>query len=352
MSEGDTGSTAGAPDSPIFIVGPSRSGTTLVRSILNEHPAVSIAPETHYFDDLRPRLGARARAPLAEADARVVERYFLGLDERFYGQEAGPERSTPDPGELRREALILGGTADAYFEAFCRKRMRVLVKSRWGEKTPRHVFRIAEMLSVWPEAKVVCLVRDPRAVVASYRDWKRGKPDSTAPDRFRATRSYHPVLSSLLVKSAVEASQQARRRFGAERILLLRYEELVTEPEPSVRALAEWIGVDYVPSMLDVQNKYGSYGDVKGGISQAPLERWRTKLSPTEIAVIQTCCRRTMEQLGYPWEAVSPPLIGLVRTWASLPVAVARAGLVNRRRLGRSSEYVLKRLRLALSRGG
>jgi hypothetical protein len=352
MQKGDTGSVAGALDSPIFVVGPSRSGTTLVRSILNAHPAVSIAPETHYFDDLRPRLGARAQAPLADTDVRSVERYFLALGDNVYGQETNPEQVTIDAGELRREALLLGGTADAYFEAFCRRRMRGLGKSRWGEKTPRHVFRIVEMLGLWPEARVVCLVRDPRAVVASYRDWKRGRPDSTAPDRFRATRSYHPVLSALLVKGAMEASEQARRRFGTERILLLRYEELVTEPERSVRALAEWLGVDYVSSMLDVPDRYGSYGDVNGGISQAPLERWRSKLSPTEISVIQTCCRGTMEQAGYQRERVSPPLPELVRTWASVPVAVGRAGLANRKRLGNTSEYVLKRVRLAFSRRG
>jgi sulfotransferase family protein len=352
MEEGGTGSTRDALDSPIFVVGPSRSGTTLVRSILNAHPAVSIAPETHYFDDLRPRLGARALAPLEDTDVRSVERYFLALRDTVYGQETSPGQTSIDSGELRREAHFLGGTADAYFEAFCRRRMRALGKSRWGEKTPRHVFRIAEMLDLWPEAKVVCLVRDPRAVVASYRDWKRGKPDSSVPDRLRATRSYHPVVSALLVKGAVEASQQARRRFGAERILLLRYEELVTEPERSVRTLAEWIGVDYESSMLGVSDKYGSYGDVSGGISQAPLERWRSKLSPTELSVIQTCCRGTMEQAGYQRERVSPPLLELVRTWASVPVAVGRAGLANRKRLGRTSEYILKRVRLAFSRRG
>jgi sulfotransferase family protein len=350
MQAVDTGPTLGVLDSPIFVVGPSRSGTTLVRRILNAHPTVSIAPETHYFDDLRSRLGARARAPLADADVRVVERYFLALGDGAYGQETDPDRSTIDAGELRREALSLGGTADSYFEAFCRIRMRALGRSRWGEKTPRHVFRIADMLDLWPAAKVICLVRDPRAVVASYRDWKRGKPDSTTGDRRRITRSYHPVLSALLVKGALGASQEALRRYGPERILLLRYEELLTEPERSVGALADWVGLGYLPAMLDVPDMYGSYGDVTRGISQAPLERWRSKLSPTEISVIQTCCRGTMDQLGYARERVSPAPLELVRTWGSVPAAAARVGLANRKRLGRTSEYVFKRLRLVLSR--
>ena len=348
----ETASATSAAESPIFVVGPSRSGTTLVRRILNAHPVMSIAPETHYFDDLRPRLGARALSPLSDADRRVAERYFLALGDGVYGQETDPDRSRIDADELRRQAESLGGTADAYFEAFCRMRMSASGRSRWGEKTSRHVFRIPDIFSVWPDARVVCLVRDPRAVVASYRDWKRGKPDSSAPDRFRATRSYHPVISALLVKGALEASQQALRRYGDKRVLLLRYEELVSQPERSVRTLAEWAGLEYAASMLDVPDMYGSYGDVTRGISQAPLERWRKKLSPTEISVIQTCCRHTMEELGYSRERVAAPRLELVRTWASVPVAVARAGLANRKRLGKASEYVLKRLRLALARGG
>lgn len=339
-------------ESPIFVVGPSRSGTTLVRRVLNAHPAVSIAPETHYFDDLRPRLGAQAQARLDDQGVRTVERYFLALGDGVYGQETDPERSRIDAGELRSEADSLGATADAYFEAFCRIRMRAQGRSRWGEKTPRHVFRIADMLDVWPRAKVICLVRDPRAVVASYRDWKRGKPDSDAPDRLRVSRSYHPVLNALLVKGAMEASEQALQRYGTERVLLLRYEDLVTEPDKSIRQLADWLGLDYTASMLDVPDMYGSYGDVSRGISQAPVGRWRSKLSPTEISVIQTCCRGTMERAGYAREQVSAPWLDLLRVWASVPVAAWRAVLANRKRLGSTSEYVLKRLRLALSRGG
>lgn len=351
MDAAQRGSVDGAPQSPIFVVGPSRSGTTLVRRILNGHSAVSIAPETHYFDDLRPRLGERAVTPLQRADQEIVERYFLALGDKAYGQEGDPSRSTIGVADLREEARSLGGTADAYFAAFCRLRMRRLGRSRWGEKTPRHVFRIDEMHAVWPEAQVVCVVRDPRAVVASYRDWKRGKEPSRSADRARVTRSYNVVLNSLLVKGAIAAEERALRDHGQEYVRLVRYEDVVGEPEAAARALAQWLGLEYEPGMLDVPDMYSSYDDVQPGISSVPVERWRRKLSPTEISVIQTCCRGTMERNGYPRERVSPPLVELARTWLSVPVAAARAVAANRKRLGSASEYVLRRLRLALSRG-
>jgi hypothetical protein len=341
------------PDAgPIFVVGPSRSGTTLVRGILNAHSAVSIAAETHYFDDIRARLGEKARQPLAPSDAEAVERYFLALGDKVYGQEGDPSASTLDVERLRAEARDRGGTADSYFEAFCVLRMRELDRSRWGEKTPRHVFRIDEMLDAWPDAQVVCLVRDPRAVVASYRDWKRGKPASTSADRKRAVRSYNIVVNALLWKGAMEASQQAVSRHGPGRVQLVRYEELVSEPEATLRRLTDWLGIAYEESMLDVPVTRSSYDDAAHGISQAPLERWREKLTPTEISVVQTCCGGVMARLGYAKEKVEAPLHSLALTWAHVPIGVARAGFANRKRLGNVSEYVRKRLRLALSRGG
>ena len=57
---------ASSPPSPLFICGPSRSGTTVVLSLLDAHPDVAVAPETHYFDDLRVRLAKRIGSSLSE----------------------------------------------------------------------------------------------------------------------------------------------------------------------------------------------------------------------------------------------------------------------------------------------
>ena len=74
---------------------------------------------------------------------------------------ASPAESRLDRDELRALAQELGGTGDAYFEALCRLRAKRHGRERWGEKTPRHVYRIDDLLTAFPEAKVVCLVRDP-----------------------------------------------------------------------------------------------------------------------------------------------------------------------------------------------
>jgi hypothetical protein len=332
---------------PVFVVGPSRSGTSLVQTILNQHPDLWIARETHYFDDLRPRLKDRASRPLDKVDSVRCERYFLTIGHRPYGQKGDPTQSHVDAGELRAEARTLGGTADAYFEAYCKIRTRQHDKFRWGEKTPRHVFRLDEILACHPSAQIVCLARDPRAVTASYRDWKRRSADhtgTTGKDRERARRSYDPILNAFLWRSAMQASLRARGRYGEDRVHILRYEDLLGDPRPLIRGLAEWLGLQYDPTMLDVPIVYSSYSIAGAGISKEPLDRWRAKLTPTEISVVQTCCRRPMDALGYAPEPVSPPLHRVALTWAAVPIAVLRAALANRARLGRASEYVRRRL--------
>src|SRR5581483_2194076 len=258
----------GAPVRPVFVVGASRSGTNLVRAILNAHSTLWISAETHYFDDLRPRLGERARVPLAGAVRDECERYFLAQSHRAYGRGGDPQQGRIAAAELRALAQRLGGSGDAYFEAFGRLRAELHGKPAWGEKTPRHAYRIADVLDVFPDARIVCLLRDPRAVVASYRDWHRGAPRDwldeenaagLAAERERSRRSYHPLLASLLWRGVVRAERDAERRFGRARVIVLRFEELAADPEACVRGLCERLGLEFEQQMLEVPVVNSSY---------------------------------------------------------------------------------------------
>ena len=255
----------------------------MLRAMLNQQRELLIVRETHYFDDLRPRLGERARNPLGSEDRERCERYFRTLGEGPYGQSPGSAPSVIHLEELRHEADRLGGSGDAYFEAFCKGRAALQGKVRWGEKTPRHIFRIPDLLSVFPDARVICLVRDPRAVAASYRNWKRNEPsaqelETTAADRRRIQRSYNVVLHALLWRSSMAAAVRAHDTYGDASIKLQRYEQLVSEPEESLRGITEWLGLEYDEAMLDIPIVHSSYGLKGEGASTAPIDRWQQKL--------------------------------------------------------------------------
>jgi hypothetical protein len=349
-------------DFPIFIVGTSRSGTNLTRAIMNRHDSLWISGETHYFDDLRLRLGQDPRAPLSDEARKRCEDYFLALEHRPYGQKGDPSESRLDVGQLRTVAGELGGHADAYFEAFCTLRATREGKRRWGEKTPRHVYRLDDLLTAFPTGKVVCLVRDPRAVAASYRDWhshERGKDkdsedrEALDSDRDRARRSYDPLLMSLLWRSTVRAAYDAQRRFGSDRVHVQPYESLLVSPEGTLREMCEWLELEYQSAMVDVPVVNSSYGEWHGppqGISQEPLDRWRLTLPPTDVAVIQSAAGRLMDGLGYERENVRAGRTRVAAKWVTLPYVGARVVVLNRDRLGKTGNYLKRRVSLAFSR--
>jgi len=104
----------------IFIVGASRSGTNLMRAILNLHSIINITGETHYFDDLRPKLKGKIQRPLAQQTITQVEKYFLSLGHRTYDHGGNPNESLFNVEDLRQIAHEEGGTADDYFYAYCK----------------------------------------------------------------------------------------------------------------------------------------------------------------------------------------------------------------------------------------
>lgn len=349
---------AGGSRGPVFVVGASRSGTELMVWVLNSNPGLDVTGETHYFDDLRVRLGERAGAPLDPDTARWVEDYFLRLTHRPYGQGGEVEHARLDRASLQELASELGGSADAYLEAFCRLNYRISGRrdpalggfERWGEKTPRHVFRIPDILTAFPGAQVVAMYRDPRAVAASYRDWS--SKISVDAEAKRTRESYDPSIVSLLWRATYRAGRAAQERYGHERVRVQRFEDLVGAPEETVRELCDWLGLDHDPAMLEVpmsNSTVETFGS-SIGMSTAPVDRWRERLADHEVATVQLWARREMASLDYPREPRASGLRGVLSAVVRLPLAVARAAWANRHRMGRVPSYVLSRARLITSR--
>jgi hypothetical protein len=346
-------------DSPIFVVGASRSGTELMRSTLNQHPSVCITPETHYFDDLRPKLRGRERQGLTRTEALKCEDYLLAALHRPYGQGGQPEKAQLSREALRERAAKIGSGADAFFEAFCSINARQKGADRWGEKTPRHVFCLPEIFAAFPRSKVICMVRDPRGVVASYRDLKninaavhdKDPQNKTAleEDRRRFRRSYNILIACLLWSGSVQAALEARRRFTADRVFIQRYENLVLNAPLALARLTAWLSIDYCPTMLNVPITNSSYASFQesAGFAEPFIDRWRTNLSRHELAVIQTSCRRVMRYAGYQLEPGGTLLHPLLWECLKLPAAGINAAIANRARIGAIGAYLYRRLRFA-----
>lgn len=345
---------------PIFVVGASRSGTELMRSVLNQHPSVCISTETHYFDDLRVRLRGHEYHGLTASESRQCQNYFRAVLHRPYGHSGEPQNSPLSEQQLSETATMIGSGADAYFEAFCRLDAQQKRADRWGEKTPRHVFCLPEIFHAFPRAQIICMVRDPRAVISSYRDWKNsgdfdfekdpGHRATLEQEERRARRSYNILIACLLWSGSVRAAIEGRKRFTHDRVFIQRYEDLVGNSKSALGVLTSWLSLKLHPAMLNVPVINSSFANFErsAGFAKQFIDRWRTKLNVREIAVIQTSCAHLMRYAHYELDPIGTPLRPLLWECLRLPGATINAAVANYSRIGALGPYLYRRIRYAI----
>lgn len=209
------------PPAP-FVVGVGRSGTTLLRLMLDSHPELAIPPETGFAPDVIRACGRRGARP-ADLIALLREQRSWG---DFDVDEAELERrfaAAPrlDAGSALREFYGLYAEGHA--------------KPRWGDKTPAYVKRMPMIERALPEARFVHVIRDGRDVALSRAKRSLRKPAPPA----RAAETWR--------KRILRARQQSKR---LRHYIEVRYEDLVTDTEATLRRVAEAIELDWDPVML------------------------------------------------------------------------------------------------------
>jgi len=267
-------------ENPVFVVGMGRSGTTLLASVLSRHPALAIAPETHYLTRWRrhaPDLERGCRDRFDRFwDAFTAHRHFMRL-----GIDA----------DVVRGRILGDGPPDhrTVFASLLRAYAEKWGKVRWGEKTPGHWRTLALLLTWFPEARVVFLVRDPRAVVASRREtqWARGSLDVEI-GRWR------------------DSVRTAEWYDLDERVRIMRYEDLVTQPLSQVADICRYVQLDFDAAMLERPARHAAAKPRPGGpISADRVSRWRSVLSQAETRMIERLAGKEMRRHGYALEASS-----------------------------------------------
>lgn len=185
------------------------------------------------------------------------------------------------------------------------------------EQTPRNVNHIGVFLSALPETKVVSVIRDPRDVLLSQRNrWRRrklGSDQHTTAELVRNWVNYQPVLLAVMwrraTKKILEASQD-------ERVIIVRFEDLVKYPTESLARLCGHLAIEANPRMLDVPHMGSSSTSdqrAESGIRTDATGRWRTRLSRREVWVTEVICGDLMHQQGYPTVGVKPNIMDLIR---------------------------------------
>jgi hypothetical protein len=329
---------------PIFIVGSARSGTTLTAKILGRHPDVFSPGETHYFEDIwtrRDTLGSlESEAELSCAADRLLT---------IFGRFNFPDTQVLVEAVIQREALIdrannVGGGYGGLYSAFTQMLADSQGKLRICDDTPKHLYYLQTILDLFPKAKVIACVRDPRDFLSSYKNyWRR----STESERIKAL--YHPVITSLLWRSSSNLLLKHINQNKSDRVTLVRYEDLVGSPDREVSRLCGFLELDYTDELIQVKAHNSSFEQSSSGIFTTSVGRWRTGLSPEETWWIQTLAKGNLLAFSYELEDVKPEVLSLLQTCATAPFALVRALRANSQKRGPLFEYLKRRLSATIS---
>ncbi len=302
----------------VFVVGAPRTGTTLVREILNRHPEVHLFDEIHFFEriwDDRARLGDLSSPPQRREAVERVRRIL-----RDFGTDPiVPE--TIDDAELEARMIRAGGGHRGLLAAVYEAGASIHGASVGGDSSPQDVLYLPTIFEWFPSARVVALVRDPRGFLSSYKNYHRRGVSS-----YR--ESYNPITNALLWRGSMSALLDAESQPWADRVMRLRYEDLVADPEREARRLCAHAGIEFRGDLLDVERANSSFvpeseTTKRRGIFSSSTDRWKQELTPTELWIAQRLTGRWMAAFGYaPLEgalAPRPSPVELARIAAVLP---------------------------------
>jgi hypothetical protein len=263
---------ATASFAPIVLGGCGRSGTTLLRMMLDSHRRICCGPESSLFrrrsvdpDALAERFG------LARAEVRAIH---------------SAARSRP-----------------AFVEAFAGLCMASAGKQRWAEKTPRNIGRVAEILRCFPGARFVHVLRDGRDVACSLRTHPRHKVVDGA---LVPLGTWKPIAGC--ARRWVRDIEASRPWWGDPRFHTLRYEDLVRDPRPVLERLMDFAGEDWDEAMLAHAGADSPFRDATrfaqnpealGTLNRSSLGRWQRDLDERDRRTYKRIAGPLLVELGY-----------------------------------------------------
>ncbi|MFG0251715.1 MAG: sulfotransferase family protein [Phycisphaerales bacterium JB038] len=265
-----------------FILGCQKSGTTWLQHLLNGHPEIACNGETVFVHTVL--------APLNE----VVKKYNKAQ-------------------KIGQAAQLDGADAQYLFSV-----VFSLVLAKWGlaegitcvgEKTPEHSTSAEMLATVFPSARFVHIVRDPRDIAVSGWFHNLRQKGDAFHKRFATLTDYARFIAKVHWPTMVGRSRVVRNAHP-ERYLELRYEDMLTEPEARVAEILTFLGVDAGAEAVGACLEAGSFKKLSGGRDSGSEDRgsffrkgvagdWKNHLDEAAAAVFPQYLGEAMCELGY-----------------------------------------------------
>lgn len=334
----------------IFIVGNSRSGTTMLGRIIGKNSSVFTFDELHFFNQ-------QVDVNSENVGQQWDEERLVNMLVRLFTSSRDSLFSKPNTKSYKEEAVsFLSGCKDRnpinVYRDFLHYEAGLHDKFIPCEQTPGYLYFLNEILDDFPNAIIINMVRDPRDVLFSQKNkWRRAfLGGSTIPlnEAFRSWTNYHPIITSKLWVSAVRiaANFKSHPRFTS-----VRFEDLLTEPEQVIRNICAFANLEYEPSMLKVPQVGSSAGTDSPrelGINKDRAHAWlKGGLTSSEIDICQRLAKSEMLDYGYSIENIRVSGFGFLFSGVSLTIKGFLALLMNLKRTKNLKEMLLRRIRTA-----
>ena len=271
---------------PVFVVGCGRSGTTMLRLMLDSHPDLAIPGEGHFIPFAYRGRHKHISGGLLDAEG-LARKIMRGLHFRRW--------EVPSELVLDRVRALENPNFASVVEALYMSYAELHGKVRWGDKTPVYVRVIPLLAELFPAAVFIHVIRDGRDVALSYLSVPWG-PTSI----WQAARKW---------KKDVSAGRGAAADLGAARYVELRYENLVADPSAELRRLCSFAGLSFEERML------GYHSDAVDRLQAGPgaadyhrsafapptagLRDWRTQMAPADVESFEAVAGDLLSELGY-----------------------------------------------------
>ena len=280
---------------PFFVVYRRRSGSTFLSNLLCGSAAIGIAPESRFLERLwRWSKGAPIRSEAELAHALDTCIYH---EPRFAAWGIGRDEAWAQLAP--RLPITISDLARWFIDAYCDRTfpestIRGMKKGGW------YATHIDVLRKLFPEARFVMLLRDGRAVFASCKQARYGSSGKVFETR--------PANEAYAWRQVVKSFEQQQ---GRDRTILIRYEDLVSDPRRSLKPLLTFLRAPTDDASLDAMLRPGSRfqfdsssAHLHVNVDQAPLreriDAWRTELAPLEVEEFELVAGGALARHGYP----------------------------------------------------
>ena len=326
----------------IFIVGSSRSGTTMMGRILGNHADVFTFRELHFFGTIWTNTSNKKLTKKAQID--LLSRLFCIQENGIFSQDNISDFNS------KSEQLINDGLKNSFeiYKLFLEIITKENIAKISCEQTPKNLYYLEEILQFFPNSKVINLVRDQRDVLLSQKNkWKRrflGAKAIPLSEAFRSFVNYHPILTAKVWNSSL---LHTAKYIKHPKVKIVKFEDLLSNSELVIKDICKFSNIDFQEKMLKVPVVGSSTeNDDKSelAIDNSKVNKWKKGgLSNAEIYLSQKLSYKMMDEFGYEKKVVFFSPLALFYL-ISFPLKLGLAFLFNIHSMGNIVEVIKKRV--------